>query len=164
MKSRYLLLAIAVPLLVIAALPVADTFRTLQAAYQARHFVPVPARLTEGGYKRLSIVRGGTVYLPFVSYSFDHEGRTYHGNRVTITYGRDHIGDYQQELGNRLAEAFRNGESVTVYMDPDNPEISVYDRTLRWGLLGIRLGVMVLFGTLGLLFLLGACKRASNDN
>ena len=96
MQSKYILLAIATPLLVIAALPVSDVFRTVQAFYQARNFVPVSAELIEGGYQRLSVVRGGSVYVPFISYAFDHEGRTYRGNRVSVTYGRDHIGNYQQ--------------------------------------------------------------------
>ncbi len=164
MSSRYIPLAIAIPLLVIAALPVADVARTLQAFYQARDFVPVSAELIDGGYKRLSVVRGGSVFLPFISYTFDHNGRTYPGNRVSVTYGRDHIGNYQQELGARLAEALRKGERVTVYFDPNNPDISVYDRSMRWGLLGVRLGVMVVFGVPGLLFLAGAFRGSANNS
>ncbi len=163
MPLRYIPLAIAIPLLVIAALPVSDVFRTLRAFYQARDFVPVSAELIDGGYKRLSVVRGGSVYVPFISYSFDHKGRSYPGNRVSVTYGRDHIGNYQQELGVRLAEAFRNGERVTVYFDPGNPDVSVYDRSMRWGLLSVRLGVILVFGVLGLLFLAGAIRGRVNS-
>ena len=41
-------------------------------------------------------------------YRYNVDGRDYRGSRVAIGSGADNVGDFQQTLGNRLQDAYRN--------------------------------------------------------
>ncbi len=47
--------------------------------------------------------------------------------------GSDNIDDWHHEVNARLEDARAAGRPVTVWVNPDNPAESVFDRELRWG-------------------------------
>lgn len=105
-----------------------------------------------------------TTYSVEAEYRYGVEGRDYRGSRVDIGSGSDNIGDYQQELGNRLRMALQNGQRVSVWYDPDNPDDAVLVRDLRFGLLGFQSIFVILFGGIGgamLYFGLSGVKTAA---
>ncbi len=90
-----------------------------------------------------------TTHQATASYHYDVGGIRYENDRVAIMGGADNVGDFQQNLGESLEGRFRQGEPVTVWFDPDDPEDSVLNREMRWGLLGF-LGIFLLaFGGVG---------------
>jgi hypothetical protein len=68
---------------------------------------------------------------------------------VSISGSADNIGDYQQRLGRRLANAHERNETVTVYVNAADPADSIIDRELRWGLLGFKSIFVLVFGGIG---------------
>ncbi len=151
---RNLFLALpGVPLCVLALMLSYSIGGTFWRACAVQGWTATPAQLLEGGFKKTSVLRGGTVFKPFATYTYVFEGRRYEGSRVSITDGEDAVGDTQQRLGQQLAEAFSRGETITVYVDPNQPESAVYDRMLRWELLAYRTAGALVFGVLGVAFL-----------
>jgi hypothetical protein len=89
-------------------------------------------------------------YRVEAEYRYNVDGRDYRGSRVAIGSAADNVGDFQQALGKRLEQAYRAGQPVSVWYDPDNPADAVLNRDLRWGLLGFKALFVALFGGIGL--------------
>jgi hypothetical protein len=111
-------------------------------------WAPVPATVSSGGYETHSGDDSDT-YEAYGEYYYEFNGRGYYGSRVSIAGGADNIGDYQQDLGRMLSAARARGETVSVYVDPDNPADSVVDRSIRWGLVGFKSIFLIVFGGFG---------------
>lgn len=90
-----------------------------------------------------------TTYRVEAEYRYNIDGRDYHGSRVAIGAGGDNVGDFQQTLGGRLENAYRIGQTVSVWYDPANPADAVLNRDIRWGLLGFKSIFVILFGGVG---------------
>lgn len=93
--------------------------------------------------------RKSTIYGVSASYRYQVAGQSYQGQRVAISGGHDNIGDFQQVLGHTLVSAYRDGRTVTAWVNPSDAHEAVLDRSLRPGLLAFQ-GVFVLvFGGVG---------------
>lgn len=109
-------------------------------------------------------------YEATARYSYRYEGRDYSGHRVAIFSGSDNIGDFQWRLNAQLKSALRNQQSVTAWVNPNQPSEAVLNRDMRWGMLGFLLIFVVAFGGLGILFVVlcfispASEPQASNDN
>jgi hypothetical protein len=90
-----------------------------------------------------------TTYRVEAEYRYDVDGRNYRGSRVAIGTIADNVGDFQQTLGNRLENAHRTGQTVSVWYDPASPNDAVLNRDIRWGLLGFKLIFVIAFGGIG---------------
>ena len=154
MKGRILATLIALPFLgfgVWLGWAIGSTFHD---AWQMRSWQPAPATLMSAGY---TTSRGETdTWEAYAEYTYEFDGQIYVGNRVAIGSGSDNIGDYQRDMGNRLSGAMSRGESITVWVDPDNPQDSIIDRDIRWGLVAFRLIGAIVFGGVGLWLLVAA--------
>jgi len=69
---------------------------------------------------------------------------------VSIAGGADNIGDYQQNIGRRLGNSHARGESITVFVNSQNPADSIIDRSIRWGMVGFKSIFVFVFGGVGL--------------
>ena len=101
-------------------------------------------------------------YEAYADYTYEFGGRQYSNDRVGIAGGADNIGDYQQDLGRQLSAAHSRGETVTVYVDPDEPSEAILDRSVRWGLIGFKSIFLFTFGGIGLgliIFVFRAAKE-----
>jgi len=114
-----------------------------------KQWLPVQASLQRAGYERHSGDDSDT-YEAYAQYTYEISGQAYIGTRVAISGGADNIGDYQADLGNRLSQTMGRGETITVYVNPENPSDSIVDRSVRWGLMGFKSIFLFVFGGVGL--------------
>lgn len=90
----------------------------------------------------------GTTYRVRALFRYTYNGMEYTGDRVGIADGgSDNVGDWQRDTWNRL----RGRKQVSLWVNPEYPAESVFDRELRWGLLGFKTIFIVLFGGFGTL-------------
>ena len=92
---------------------------------------------------------GSTTYGVKGSYRYRFNGNDYQSNQVTFYSGTDNIGDYQQQLYRNLQRA-SNQQRLKAYVNPESPQESVLDRTMRWGMLGFYSIFLLVFGGVGL--------------
>jgi hypothetical protein len=118
-------------------------------AFQMQDWVQVEARLLSGGY---TSHRGDDSYTyeAYARYTYDVQGQTFVADRVGLSGGADNIGNYQQEIGNNLSRAHASGESILVYVDPNDPSQAIIDRGIRWGMVGFKSIFLFVFGGVGL--------------
>ena len=118
-------------------------------AFQMQDWVQVEARLLSGGY---TSHRGDDAYTyeAYARYTYDVQGQTFVADRVGLSSGSDNIGSYQQEIGNNLSRAHAGGESILVYVDPNDPSQAIIDRGVRWGMVGFKSIFLFVFGGVGL--------------
>ena len=149
MKGRIFLLLFALPFFGVGVWMAYSVSSTSYEAWQMKQWAPVTATLTRAGYESH---RGDDSYTyeAYADYSYEYGGMVYSNDRVAISGGADNIGDFQQDLGDRLSAAMSRGEGVIVYVNPDEPEDAIVDRSVRWGLIGFKLIFVFGFGGLGL--------------
>ncbi|HEY7884375.1 MAG TPA: DUF3592 domain-containing protein, partial [Cellvibrionaceae bacterium] len=156
LKSRWKLMLLALPFtavgigfLLLSVLP------ALKDARQMQHWQQGQAQITSAGVK---VNRGddATTYKAFATYRYSFAGGQYTGSRVAIDSSADNIGDFQQQLGHQLERAQREGRTVNVYINPDDPAQAVLNRELRWELLVFKMVFVLVFGGIGLGILLYA--------
>lgn len=82
-------------------------------------------------------------------YRYRYDGQDYEGTRVGLTVGSDNIGDWHQRIHRRLQRALSNSDSITVYVNPDDPADAVINRDIRWGYLGLLSLFPLVFGGVG---------------
>jgi len=118
-------------------------------AFQTQDWVPVEARLLSGGY---TSHRGDDSYTyeAYARYTYNVQGQTFVADRVGLSSGSDNIGSYQQQIGNKLSGAHSRGESILVYVDPNDPSQAIIDRSIRWGMVGFKSIFLFVFGGVGL--------------
>ena len=121
---------------------------TLYDSWRMQSWLSVNGHLT---YADLIVSHSddSTTYRVDARYRYDVLGRQFTNDRVGINSGGDNIGDFQQQLGRQLENSLRRGQTVPVYFDPSNPQDSVLNRELRWGLLGFKAIFVLVFGGVG---------------
>ena len=92
---------------------------------------------------------GSTTYRVEARYHYRVDGAQYSNDRVAISSSGDNIGDFQQQLGRRLERQLHNRQPVAVYYNPHTPADSTLDRSMRWGLLGLKAVFVLAFGGVG---------------
>jgi len=133
MKGRIFLLLFALPFFGVGAWMGYSIGADLAAAWQMKQWVPVQGTLLRGGYETHSGDDSNT-YEANADYTYEFGGQQYTNDRVAIASGADNIGGYQQDMGRYFSDVLSRGESIVVYVNPDNPSEAVIDRSLRWGL------------------------------
>lgn len=84
-------------------------------------------------------------------YSYRIDGIRYHNNRVYVATFKDNIGNYHQQLYQRLSQAKKNHHTIIIWYDPAQPSQAVIDRSMRWGLFSLMLAFCSVFILIGLL-------------
>jgi hypothetical protein len=128
-----------------AAFLVLSVIPNLWDALRMRDWVQVPAAVV-GLDLKSNNTDDGTTYKVTARFSYDYQGQRYTGNRVGIADGgSDNVGDWQRDTYARL----KGQRQTRLWVNPDNPAESVFDRELRWGLLGFKLIFIIVFGGFG---------------
>jgi hypothetical protein len=122
---------------------------SFMSAYEMQSWVQVEARLTRGGYDT-RVGDDSDTYEAYAEYTYSFQGQSYTANRVSIHRGADNIGNYQQTIGRNLGNASARGETILVYVDPENPGDAIIDRGIRWAMIGFRSIFLLVFGGVGL--------------
>ena len=149
MKGRILGSLFALPFFGVGAWMLWAVSSSFYEVWEIRGWQPTPAQLTSAGYST-STGDDSDTYEAYATYNFEYFGQTFTGDRVAINSGSDNIGDYQQDTGRRLSGAMSRNEIITIWVNPDNPNESIIDPTLRWGLLGFKSIFLFVFGGVGL--------------
>lgn len=131
------------------ALGVLPMYKQLSGWWQAISYAPVPARVLNAELKSYS---GKSVtYRAEGQFAYEYQGRTYLSNRVNLSGGKsDNISSYQQDIYQQLIQARNNYSTVTVWVNPRQPDQAIYDRTIRWTMIIFLIPFAVLFPAVGL--------------
>ena len=149
MRGKIFMLLFALPFFGVGAWMGYSIGSNLLDASRMKQWEPVQATLQRAGYERHSGDESDT-YEAYAQYTYQYHGQTFSGSRVAISGGADNIGDYQTDLGNRLSQAMSRGETVTVYVNPENPTEAIVDPAIRWGMIGFKSIFFFVFGGVGL--------------
>lgn len=129
---------------------------------QMKSWVPATAMVSKGGVESES-GSDATTYRAYAEYTYTYLDHTYRGSRVAINNGHDNVGDFQRDLGHRLAQAANSASGLEIYINPADPAESIVNRGLRWGIVGLKSLIVLLFGGFGLLLFIGIF-RASDQH
>lgn len=123
---------------------------------------PVQAKIISGGVKESSGSEGGTTYAAEASYQYEWMGMPHTGDRTAISGGSDNVGSFNEDLGRRIENA--RGRTMEVYVNPDNPDESIINRDIRWGMIGFKSVFLFAFGGVGLALVLASLlAKGPND-
>ena len=119
---------------------------------EAKAYVPVPAKVLYSGM--YSFRSGGrhphTSYSVRVGYEYAVDGKKYEGDRLAISQVSSNNYDHQRHLANK----YKKGDAVTVYVSPDDPRKSVLEKSSGLGDIGA-MASMGLFGVVGFAIVVG---------
>lgn len=149
MKGKVFLILFALPFLAVGVWMLHAMGSEIHDSWRMQDWQPVQATLSRAGVESRQ-GEDSTTYAAFADYEYELAGQRYRGDRVGLTGGADNIGSYQEDMGRRLETAWRAGESITVYVNPEAPSESIVDRELRWSMLGFRSIFVLVFGGFGL--------------
>ena len=149
MKGKIFLFLFALPFFGVGAWMLYAIGSDGYDAWQMRIWTATPATLDNAGYSSHA-GDDSTTYEAYARYSYVFSGQRYEGSRVGLSGGADNIGSYQQDTGRRLSAAWRSGQPITVYVNPERPADSVIDRDIRWSMIGFRSIFVLVFGGFGL--------------
>ena len=126
--------------------------QTLQAAWQVRSWVAVPAQVLQADLRQRRGSEGGITYALQARYRYEFGGARYEGTQVGLDAqgGADNLGDWQHQWHRRLQEAQSRKQAITVWVDPAQPSRSLIDPHIRWPLLMVRLPFAFVFTGVGL--------------
>jgi len=114
-------------------------------AVRMRDWVQVPAEVVQLDLKS-NHGDDTTTYKVSARFRYTYDGRGYTGDRVGIADGgSDNVGDWQHDTWSRL----KGSKHTALWVNPANPSESVFDRELRWGLLGFKMIFVIVFGGFG---------------
>jgi hypothetical protein len=117
LKKRFFLWASA---LVMAVLFLGFSVQLIRDAVRAGSWPVVTGRVASSKYA-LGCGRSGRDPFPDVRYDYTHQGKRYSGNRIAMD--TDFCG--WASPANTIANAYKPGEAVAVYVDPVHPHRSV---------------------------------------
>lgn len=159
MKGKIVVTLFALPFFAVGVWMLWSVSSSFHDAWRMQDWVPVDARLVRGGYETHSGDDSDT-YVAYAKYSYTFEGQRFVGERVSLSDGGDNIGDYQVNMGRRLQRTVASGGDIVIYVDPDEPDASIIDRNLRWGLIGFKSIFLFVFGGVGLGLLIFVWRAA----
>lgn len=116
---------------------------------------PVPCRILQAD---LEVNHGddSTTYKATASYTYEWNGELHTGSRVGLHTSADNLGSWHEDIAVELKQAVAAGRPWPGYVNPDQPDEAVLDRTLRYGKL-LFLGLFALvFGGVGFGILFGS--------
>jgi len=106
------------------------TGKMLSGYIESADWIAQPVRIVE-----LEIAKNGgddtSTYLIVGSYTFQFNGMKYFNDRISISSDGDRLGRFLPELYQNL-QTLRDANEVIVFVDSDNPNNAVLDRTWRW--------------------------------
>jgi len=83
-------------------------------------------------------------------YRYRFNGNWYQGDRVYVAEFNDNIGSYHDDLLNQLRHRFHENGIIQIWVNPVDPQQSVIDRNMRWGLFALMSGFCSIFILIGL--------------
>lgn len=79
--------------------------------------------------------KGSVSYTVEADYRYEHHGRSYRSNRVSLYSGGDNIGGFQHSAYDELRRYAGHNKPFRCLVNPEEPQEALLYRDLRWGLL-----------------------------
>jgi hypothetical protein len=100
--------------------------------WSARNWQETPCRIESADLK-VSHGDDSNTYKALATYRYEYEGRTYHGDRVSLGSGSDNVGGFQHAAHRELSRfAGKDSAPFRCFVNPAKPDEAVLYRTLRW--------------------------------
>lgn len=119
----------------------------LWLSWSAASWVEVPATITsvelQGGKGEENTQR------VLADYRYDYAGQAYQNDRVGLSTTADNFGSYHQRLYDRLHAAWKAEKTVPCFVDPNNHQYSLLDRSLRTTVVVFHVPFILCFGGVG---------------
>ena len=103
-------------------------------------------------YAILTSVNGQENYTE-ATYRYSINGQEFENDRVYIADFSDNIGGYHKKTYKRLYYLKNKNQTVKIWYQPDNPQNSIIDRDIRWGLFLLTSVFSSVFICIGLLII-----------
>lgn len=103
------------------------------------------------------------LYRTTGEYRYEWAGQTYTSSQLFFGPGYDNVGRYHQRIYQELNRSKARNSPVTVWINPRHPDRAVLYRGIRLEMLGIKLGLLIVFGPIGLLLLLSPFLMARKE-
>jgi hypothetical protein len=120
----------------------------LWLSWSAASWVEVPATINtvelQGGKGKENTQR------VLADYRYDYAGQAYQNDRVGLSTTADNFGSYHQRLYDRLHAAWKAEKTVPCFVDPNDPQQSLLDRSLRAAVVVFHVPFILCFGGIGL--------------
>lgn len=96
-----------------------------------------------------------TTHTIAADYSYTFNGESYGNDRVAIATGSDNVGTFWQKLHRQLDQA-RDTNSAVCFVNPNQPEQAILNRSFRWEMLLFKGMFGVVFGGAGFGIMFGS--------
>jgi hypothetical protein len=97
-------------------------------------------------------------------YRYHFNGNWYQGDRVYVAEFNDNIGSYHADLLDRLRNQFHENGIIQIWVNPVDPQQSVIDRNMRWGLFALMSGFCSIFILIGLFVGYAVIRSGKNQS
>ena len=122
----------------------------LMLASAASNWVETAATITH-----LELERGETKKV-IGNYKYVYLGQQYSSDRIALSNTSDNISNFHKELYQRLKKRFDANQTVTCYVNPNDPGSALLDRSLRPKLVVFHIPFILAFGLAGFGIMIGA--------
>lgn len=118
--------------------------------HKARNWQPVPAKIIHT-FLDTRRNKKTTTYRVSARYEYTYQDRSYIATRIGFGDGdADNIGTWHEDWHAYLQQLKSDGQSIGVWVNPNNPAEAVIERSIRWPLLLFTMPFAILFTAVGL--------------
>ena len=96
------------------------------------------------------------------TYEYQWHDARHTGDQVSLHFGSDNIGSFQERVASELTNHKRTGQPFRCFVDASDPARSILYRDLRWEMLSFLSVFGTIFGTVGLGLLFGTLMSISD--
>ena len=111
--------------IIVLAFVLADAVDDARADLDARDWTPVSGTIIASGVESYREPDGNTTYCLRIEYEYGYENETYSGDMISHSLHSSTYDAADCGSGRRNADDYPPGESITVYVDPDDPNRAV---------------------------------------
>ena len=129
--------------MIVLAFVLADAVDDARADLDARDWTPVSGTIIASGVDSYTEADGNTTYCLRIEYEYDYENETYSGDMISHSLHSSTYDAADCGSGRRNADDYPPGETITVYVDPDDPNRAVL--LTGWSALDIGLEEFILY-------------------
>ena len=112
-------------LIIVIGFVLADAVDDARADLDARDWTPVSGTIIASGVDSYRESDGNTTYCLWIEYEYDYENETYSGDMISHSLHSSTYDAAYCDSGRPNADDYPPGESITVYVDPNDPNRAV---------------------------------------
>ena len=129
--------------IIVLAFVLADAVDDARADLDARDWTPVSGTIIASRVDSYTEADGNTTYCLRIEYEYDYENETYSGDMISHSLHSSTYDAADCGSGRRNADDYPPGETITVYVNPDDPNRAVL--LTGWSGLDIGLEEFILY-------------------